>query len=129
MPRPVHFEIHADDPERAIDFYGKLFDWSFSKWDGPMPYWLVTTGEDGTPGINGGLMKRPGPGPTEGQAVNAYVCTIDVDNLDQSVARATELGAAIALPKMPIPGIGWLAYIKDSEGNILGMMQMDHAAK
>ena len=70
-----------------------------------------------------------GPAPTEGQAVNAYVCTIGIADLDASMAKAQTLGGTIALPKMPIPGMGWLAYLKDTEGNIFGMMQMDPTAK
>ena len=129
MPRVSHFEIHADNPERAIQFYTGLFGWEFKKWDGPMPYWLITTGPDSEPGINGGLMKRMGPPPADMQAVNAYVCTTMVPNLDASVDKATATGGTLALPKMPIPGVGWLAYVKDTEGNILGMMQHDAAAK
>ena len=60
MSRVVHFEIHAGDPERAINFYEKLFGWTFQKWEGPMPYWLVITGPDDQRGINGGLIKRQG---------------------------------------------------------------------
>jgi predicted enzyme related to lactoylglutathione lyase len=129
MSRPIHFEIHAADPARAIGFYEMLFGWTFTKWDGPMPYWVVKTGEEGTPGIDGGLMPRQGPPPPKDCPVAAYVCTMDVENLDRSVAKAGELGAASALPKMAIPGIGWLAYMKDTEGNIFGMMQNDPAAK
>jgi predicted enzyme related to lactoylglutathione lyase len=128
MGRVIHFEIHAEDPERAIKFYTELLGWKFQKWDGPMPYWLVTTGSDGQPGINGGLMRRMGPAPTDGQAVNAYCCTVNVDNVDASVAAVTKLGGQIALPKMPVPGIGWLAYAKDTEGNIFGLMQSDPKA-
>ena len=58
MPRVVHFEIHADQPERAVRFYKELFDWQFHKWEGPMDYWLIVTGPDGQPGINGGLIAR-----------------------------------------------------------------------
>jgi len=58
MPRIVHFEIPADDPQRAAAFYKKAFGWKIEKWPGPMEYWMVTTGPDGTPGINGGLMKK-----------------------------------------------------------------------
>src|SRR5690348_9288852 len=76
MPRIVHFEIHADDPERAIGFYTALFGWEISRW-GEMDYWLIRTGE-GTPGIDGGLTRRQGPPPPEGQAVTSYVCTADV---------------------------------------------------
>lgn len=129
MPRPIHFEIHADDPDRAITFYSGLFGWEFKKWDGPMPYWLVTTGPDSEPGINGGLMKRMGPPPGEMQPINAYACTTNVANLDASFEKALATGGTVALPKMPVPGIGWLAYVKDTEGNILGMMQHDPTAK
>ena len=61
MPRPVHFEIPADNPERAIEFYSSIFGWKFNKWAGPMEYWLITTGEPAEPGINGGLMRRRDP--------------------------------------------------------------------
>ncbi|MBY0513217.1 MAG: VOC family protein [Gemmataceae bacterium] len=128
MGRVVHFEIHADEPERAARFYGELLGWSFTKWDGPMPYWLVTTGPDGTPGINGGLIQRPHP-ITGNDGVIAYVCTANVDSVDATVARGVELGGAVALPKMPVPGIGRLAYLKDTEGNGFGVMERDPAAK
>ena len=72
MPRVIHFEIHAENPERAIKFYGDVLGWTFNKWDGPMPYWLVLTGQDSQPGINGGLMPRRGT--IDGEAVIAYVC-------------------------------------------------------
>jgi predicted enzyme related to lactoylglutathione lyase len=126
MARVVHFEIHAADPERAINFYQKLFDWSFQKWEGPMPYWLVTTGPDSEPGINGGLMQRQGE--IDGQAVIAYVCTVSVSSIEQSVETATSNGGTIALPKMAVPGVGWLAYCKDTEGNIFGILQPEEKA-
>jgi predicted enzyme related to lactoylglutathione lyase len=128
MSRVVHFEIHAENPERAVGFYQKLFGWEITKWGGPAEYWLIKTGPDGTPGINGGLMRRHGPAPAEGQPVNAFVCTIDVTALDATLGQALAAGGTLALPKMPIPGIGWLAYVKDTEGNILGLMQPDRAA-
>ena len=123
MPRVVHFEIHAADPERAVNFYQTLFGWTFQKWEGPMDYWLIVTGPDDQRGINGGLVRRQGE--IDGQAVIAYVCTVDVEDVDASVQAATDNGGQIALPKMPIPGVGWLAYCKDTEGNIFGMMQND----
>jgi predicted enzyme related to lactoylglutathione lyase len=128
MPRPIHFEIHAENTERAIAFYRDLLGWEFSQW-GKEPYWLVKTGEKGTPGIDGGLMPRRGPAPAGMQPVNAFVCTVDVANLDAMVKRVTEIGGTIALPRMPIPTVGWLAYAKDTEGNLFGMMQMDANAK
>ena len=122
MPRPVHFEIPAENPQRAIDFYSKLFGWKFSKWDGPMDYWIINTGEESEPGINGGLMPRRDPN-------QPCVNTIGVANLDESIAAALAGGGVIAVPKMPIPGVGWLAYCKDTEGHIFGMMQSDTGAK
>lgn len=127
MPRVVHFEIHAGDPERAVKFYQTLFGWNFQKWEGPMEYWMVITGPDDQPGINGGLMRRQGE--IDGQAVIAYVCTVDVADVDASLQTALDNGAQVALPKMAIPGVGWLVYCKDTEGNIFGMMQNDPAAQ
>lgn len=127
MPRVVHFEIHAGDPDRAVNFYQNLFGWTFQKWEGPMPYWLVTTGPDDQPGINGGLLPRQGE--IDGQAVIAYVCTVDVDDVDASQEKAVANGGQVVVPKMPIPGMGWLVYCKDTEGNIFGMMQGDPNAQ
>jgi predicted enzyme related to lactoylglutathione lyase len=127
--RVIHFEIQAENPQRASTFYQRVFGWEIAKWGGPIDYWLCTTGPDSERGINGGLLLRRGPAPAEGQPVNAFVCTLQVENLDQSLARAQAEGGTLAVPKMPVPGIGWLAYIKDTEGNILGLMQPDPAAK
>jgi predicted enzyme related to lactoylglutathione lyase len=124
--RPVHFEIHAADPDRAAAFYAALFGWTFTKWDGPMPYWLIATGT-GT-GVDGGMMPRQGSPPEDGQPVNAWVMTVDVASVDESLAAALEHGGTLAVPRMPIPGMGWLAYAKDPEGNIFGMMENDPAA-
>jgi uncharacterized protein len=129
MPRVVHFEIHADNPERAVAFYSKVFGWTIKNWGGPMEYWVITTGAPSERGIDGGLMRRRGAAPAEGQAVNSYVCTVDVPNLDDFAKKAVAAGATGALPKMPVPGIGWLAYLKDTEGNIFGMIQNDPNAK
>lgn len=126
MSRIIHFEIHADKPERALDFYKAVFGWEFTKWEGPQPYWLIKTGPDDQPGINGGMLPRKCA--IDGQAVIAYVCTVDTRSVDDSVAKVQRSGGTIALPKMPIPGIGWLAYCKDTEGNIFGLMQADRNA-
>ncbi|MCU1265407.1 MAG: glyoxalase [Acidobacteria bacterium] len=126
MSRVVHFEIHAGNPERAINFYDKLFRWTFQKWEGPMPYWLVITGPDDQRGINGGLLQRQGE--IDGQAVIGYVCTIDVEAIDASITKARENGATVVVPKMAVPGVGWLVYCKDTEGNIFGMLQPDEKA-
>jgi predicted enzyme related to lactoylglutathione lyase len=129
MPRVIHFELHAEQPERAVAFYTGLFGWTMTRWAGPQEYWLIKTGEDGQPGINGGLIRRQGAGPAEVQAVNAYVCTIDVPSVDDYTARISAAGGVLVVPKMAIPGVGWLAYARDTEGNIFGIMQSDPAAK
>lgn len=126
MPRVVHFEIHADDPQRAANFYQSVFGWHIQKWDGPEDYWLVTTGQAPEPGIDGAIVKRMGP--INGDAVIAYVCTVDVPSVDDAIAKITSHGGTIVLSKMPVPGVGWLVYTKDTEGNIFGSLQSDHNA-
>lgn len=128
MPRVAHFEIHAENPQRAIDFYSALLEWTFQAWGPPGQYWLIKTGEDGERGIDGGLVPRRGSAPQTGQPVNAFVCTVEVRSIDAYVERAVRLGARVALPKMAVPGVGWLAYVHDPEGNIFGMLQNDRAA-
>lgn len=127
MPRVIHFEIQADNPERAIKFYSEVLGWKFQKWDGPMEYWLITTGDRAQPGIDGGLVRRRGA--IDGDAVIAYVCTVDVPSVDNHASSATKAGGKVVVPKTPIPGVGWLVYCKDTEGNIFGMMQSDPNAK
>ena len=129
MPRVVHFEIQADDPKRARAFYAGLFGWEFNAWGGPQEYWLIKTGPESTRGADGGLLRRHGPTPVEGQSVNAFVCTIEVPAIDEYIQKIGTLSGVICVPKMPIPGVGWLAYAKDTDGNIFGVMQPDPAAK
>ena len=129
MSRVVHFEIHAENPERAVQFYSAVFGWSIQKWDGPAEYWLIRTGEPSERGIDGGLLRRRGPAPAEGQCVNAFVCTVGVPSVDATVSAVTASGGVLAMPKMPVPGVGWLAYFKDTEGNIFGAMHNDPTAK
>ena len=128
MARVVHFEVHASDPERAMRFYGDVFGWKFAKMPGEgMAYWLISTGEGA--GIDGGLLPRQGPPPSEGQAVNCYTCTLAIDDVDASMKAGVAAGGAVALPKMTIPGVGYVAYLKDTEGNIFGLHQADPNAR
>lgn len=128
MFRPIHFEIHADDPKRAVKFYTSLFQWKIQTWDNPnFVYLLIDTGPKDTVGINGAIMQRM-PGQS-GNAVIAYVCTIEVPNVDDYLAKAEVLGGTVALPKQTVPGVGYVAYCKDTEGNIFGMLQEDRNAK
>ena len=122
MPRVVHFEVEADKPERAIKFYEKVFGWKIEKWKGPIEYWLITTGKKDELGIDGGLSKR-----TEGEP--STVNTIDVPSVDEYIKKVESNGGSIIRPKMAVPGVGWMAYFKDPEGNMFGMMQEDTSAK
>jgi predicted enzyme related to lactoylglutathione lyase len=126
MAKVVHFEVHAGDPERAIRFYEAVFEWRFKKFPGPAEYWVIEAGPENEVGINGGLVPRRGE--IDGSAVIAYVCTIQVPSVDEALARVLAAGGTLALPKMPIPGVGWLLYCKDSEGNVFGVMQPDPQA-
>lgn len=125
MSRVVHFEIHAEDPQRAIKFYEAVLGWQFNQWGG-QDYWIITTGPSEQPGINGGLLPRQGT--IDGQAVIAYVCTVDVASLDETSAAVDAQGGIMVVPKMPVPTVGWLAYFKDTEGTIFGAMQADPQA-
>lgn len=127
MNRVVHFEIHASTPQSLITFYSELFGWSFKQWGGA-EYWLIETGAAGEPGINGALLQRRGPAPAAMQSVNSFVCTVEVGSLDHCLSKGTARGGTVAVPKMPVPGVGWLAYLKDPDGNIFGILQPDRKA-
>ncbi len=123
MGRVVHFEISADDPERAAAFYADVFGWRVDKWHGPQDYWLVTTGPKDQAGIDGAIMRR---GDNPGQPT---VNTVDVDSWDAATAKVAERGGKILTAKIPIPGVGWFAYCQDTEGNTFGVMQADEQAR
>ena len=127
MHRVVHFEIHADNPDRAIKFYSKVFGWEFNMWPGQQEYWIIKTGPDSQPGINGGLIRRRGI--LDGTAVTAYVCTVDIPSVEDHVKMVEASGGVIVVPRMAIPNVGWLVYAKDTEGNIFGATQFDPAAR
>lgn len=111
--RVVHFEITADDPERAVDFYRSAFGWDISNWGGE-PYWLANTGEGD--GINGAVMPR-----AHGQAV---IITVQVDGrLEDAVARVVAAGGSPVGDINPIPGVGRFTYATDTEGNVIGLME------
>jgi hypothetical protein len=118
--------VHAEDPIRAIEFYQSCFGWEFQKWDGPQDYWMIATGPRDQPGIDGGLVNRRGT--IDGESVIAFVCTVDVPDLDATIATVESNGGTLAVPKMAVPGVGWLAYFKDTEGNVFGAMQADAKA-
>jgi hypothetical protein len=124
MNRVVHFEIQADDVARAAKFYEKVLGWKISqimkKEEGGMDYWGITTAEGGH-GINGGLYERPKE--KEDEKFYLYDCTIEVADLDKTIADFKAAGGTITKEKMEIPGVGFFAGAKDTEGNRLGLMQ------
>lgn len=122
MNRVIHFEIQADDVERVKKFYEKVLGWKIeqvmTKEKGGMDYWGITTG-DSVPGINGGLYQRP----ADGDKFYLYDCTVGVADLDKAVEDVKANGGTITREKMEIPGVGWFAGAKDTEGNRFGLMQ------
>jgi uncharacterized protein len=127
MTRPVHFEIHASDPAQLVSFYEQVFGWKIEQW-GDQPYWTIRTG-DANPGIDGGLVPRRGPKPADDAPVGAFVNTIGTGDLDATTTAITNAGGTMALEKMPVPTVGWLAYFKDPDGNLFGVLQPDENAK
>jgi predicted enzyme related to lactoylglutathione lyase len=123
MNTVIHFEIQADDVDRAKKFYESVLGWKISqmmkKDEGGMDYWGIETRESG-PGINGGLYKRP---EKEDEKYYLYDCTILVDDLDKSMEAVKTNGGTITKEKDEIPGVGWFAGAKDTEGNRFGLMQ------
>lgn len=117
----MHFEIPCDNPEKTIHFFEDAFGWSFQQF-GTEEYWMVITGDEKDPGINGGLMKKKDP-------KQPIANSIDVVDLDAAVVKVEKAGGKIVVPKMAIPGVGWLAYFTDPDGNIHGLYQNDPTAK
>jgi predicted enzyme related to lactoylglutathione lyase len=118
--RIVHFEIPANEPEKLTKFYSDLLGWKFQKASIPGPeYWLCDTGSE-APGINGAVMKRQHP-------QQPWMNYVDVANLDTTIDKATKLGAQVALPKTPVPGVGAFACLIDPEGNIFGLWEQSQA--
>lgn len=121
MGRVIHFEIPAQDMQRAGRFYEQVFGWTVRGWDGPMAYLLVGTGDSGTPGIDGGIMPA-------NDLVRGVVNTATVDDLDTALERVVAAGGRVERGRQPVPGVGYMAYCRDSEGNLFGMMQEDPSA-
>lgn len=121
--RVVHFEIQADDPNRAKAFYEKAFGWKVEQMmskeeGGMMDYWGLHTGPEGTPGINGGMYERP-----KDDVLHTYDCTIQVDDIDLTTAAIREHGGKILREKSEILGVGLFVSALDTEGNKFGVLQ------
>ncbi|MPV35748.1 VOC family protein [Georgenia subflava] len=130
MSRVVHFEIQADDVERAKAFYAAAFGWTFEDYTQftGSPYWGVVTGPKEELGIDGGLLPRPVAAPAPEQGTNAFVCTMQVEDYDATEQKILDAGGQVALPKYALPGMAWQGYYLDTEGNTIGIHQPDTAA-
>ena len=122
MDKVVHFEIPADDMDRAQRFYTGAFGWTTNSAPG-LQYILVHTTETDQRGgpkapgaINGGIMPRKAP-------ISSPVITINVENIDEGIARVQKAGGQLVHPKFQVGNFGLSAYIKDTEGNVIGLWQ------
>jgi hypothetical protein len=115
----VHVEIPADNVQRGKEFYAQLFDWQFANAPDYEDYWMANLGEGTSQGV--ALMARQSPG----QMVTNY---IGVDSVAEYVARVEQLGGKVAMPRSPVPGMGWFAICQDTEGNMFGLWQNDPSA-
>ena len=124
----VHFEIHATEPQRLMDYYSELLGWTFTRF-GDMPYWAIDTGEGairmGTAGtgINGGLTQRMGPPQAPDAPISGANIVVGIDgNVDDLYRRGLDLGGSEALPPDDMPSIGRVAYLRDPDGNVFGLI-------
>lgn len=116
MPKIVHFEIPADNPERAIEFYRKVFGWKIEKWEGEFDYWLVEAGEEDEPGINGAITPR--------EFASTISDVIGVDSYDKFAQKIEAEGGKMLTEKMTIPDMGYTGSFEDSEGNVMSIIEI-----
>lgn len=121
MPRVHHFDLSAENPERAMRFYKEVFGWDFVKWRGPMDYWMISTGE-GEAGIDGGLSFKS-------EMLPPVHFTVGVSPIDDYITNVEANGGKVLREKMAIPGVGWFAMVRDTEGIVFGLMEDDESAK
>ncbi len=119
------FEIQSSQPEREIKFYHNVFDWTFSRDESvPIVYYRIETN-----GINGALLERPAKVPPKEHGTNAFACSFQVENFDQTAQLIMENGGIVALPKFAIPGKCWQGYFMDADNNVFGIFEVDENAK
>jgi predicted enzyme related to lactoylglutathione lyase len=116
------FSIHADDVDRARQFYEGVFQWSFEPW-GPPGFYLIHTGDERNAGILGALQKRREP--LSGTGMRGFECSISVDDIDETIRAVQAKGGTIAMAKFHIPTVGTGCYFHDTEGNVAGAMQYE----
>lgn len=125
MNRIGYFEIQSSDPQREIRFYQQLFGWTFTE----QPRLPVTYYRMETPGLAGGLLKRPTAGKAGLSGSNAFVCSVQVTDFDGMAARIVQAGGQVFIPKFAIPGRCWQGYFLDPDQNAFGLFQPDEQAR
>jgi uncharacterized protein len=116
------FAIHVDDVDRARAFYEAVFEWSFEPW-GPPGFYLIHTGDEASPGVQGLMHKRLVP--RSGEGLNGFEVTFAVDDVDAIAARVEANGGRITMSRAVIPTVGALIHFLDTEGNEVGAMTYD----
>ena len=122
MGRVVHFEFFGEAPGEMAEFYRQVFGWEVQTWPGPFEYWLVTTGPQGTPGIDGAIA------PPSDAGAQRVVNTIGVADLAATTAAVIAAGGSTITETSPIPGVGWFRYVADPSGLVIGVLQADEQA-
>jgi predicted enzyme related to lactoylglutathione lyase len=123
MPTIVHFDVPAEDVERAKKFYSELFDWKIERMPGPMEYYgITTTDEDGKEAVGGGMAKKE----EQNDSITNY---IGVPSIDEYIIKVEQLDGKIIMSKTPIPGFGYLAVCLDTENNKFGLWESDEKAQ
>lgn len=120
MAKVVHFEIPVDDAERASTFYREALGWEIAGY-GDEQYWLVTAGAEDEPGADGALIGR-------GDIHRTPVLVVGVESLDGALTKVEQAGGRVVQGRLEIPGVGWSAYIEDSEGNTVGLFEPNMGA-
>ena len=116
------FAIHVDDTDRAIAFYEAVFGWTFEPW-GPPGFYLIRTGDEVSPGVQGLMHKRLEP--RTGTGLNGFEPTFSVDDVDAIAEAVRANGGTVTMEKSHIPTVGTLIRFLDPEGNDVGAMRYD----
>jgi predicted enzyme related to lactoylglutathione lyase len=120
-----YFEIQAEEPEKAVQFYATVFGWKCTQQPNmPIEYWRIET-----EGIRGAILKRPAPLPAPRTGTNAYVCSMQVADFDAVARRILANRGSVAMPKFAVPGRCWQGYFIDPQGNTFGTFQVDPGAR
>jgi len=125
MNTVAYFEIQATDVPKAVAFYRAAFNWDFIKEENfPIEYYRIET-----PGMYGGVLKRPVPPPPMGAGTNAFTCSIQIENFDATAQTIMDNGGQVAMPKFAVPGRCWQGYFLDVDNNVFGIVEVDADAR